>query len=234
MNKSLSALTPINPNQLLARVGLPHQVTFSERLREQFNLPEDVHDHAWLDVLWAVRCTLTGCLPALESQTPAGLVQLSEFLSLPAGSADPVNRTIAVVHKNPTTLHVVLPEEVQTHPAFVLVVEDDPHVGELVLLLVRSLGVEAVWARDGETGWERLQQPLLPFVVITDVDMPRLNGLELCRRMKASHRMANIPVLVWSGNPAHESKSRNLGAAEFLSKPVEPRLLLDWLRQFIV
>jgi len=232
MNKSPSSLASNNPQQLLARVGLHHHVTFSARLRERFNLPEDVHDHEWLDVFWAVRCTLTGCLPAHESRTPAGRVQLSEFLSLPSGSADPINRTIAVIHRGPATLHVVLPEEVEASPVFILVVEDDPQVGELAQLLIRSLGVEVAWARDGEAGWEHLQHRQ-PIVVITDVDMPRLTGLELCQRIKATGHTSGIPVLIWSGNPVHEAAARQLGAAEFLSKPVEPRFLLDWLRQFI-
>lgn len=216
--------------QLVAKAGLPFQVTFSPKLCGQFGLSPDVDDPGWMDLIWAVRCTLSGCLPSSEFHSTAGKVQLAEFLSMPNGEADPVNRRIAVIRKSADTVHVSLPDELIQK--IVLVVEDDTDLGAIAQLLIGRLGVDAIWARDGEEGWNCVQRHK-PAVVVTDVDMPRLDGLELCRRIKADPRVRDVPVIVWSGNPAHEQRARQIGAEEFVTKPIEIPALIGILRRFI-
>lgn len=227
MNYSSIAPASNSIPQLIANAGLPCEVTFSPRLREQFDLPDDGSDHAWLDLIWAVRCTLTGCLPAIEFSSAKGRVQISEFHSIANNTVEPINRRIAVIHQNSKAVHVVLPEEIATK--IVLVVEDDSHVGEMAQHLINHLGVETILASDGQSGWHEVQRHS-PAVVITDVDMPGLNGLELCRRIKANKHTKEIPVLVWSGDPSHEHDARQCGAIEFVTKPVEVGWLLQFLR----
>jgi CheY-like chemotaxis protein len=232
MNNASATLEPVSSRQLLARAGLPHDITISTRLREQFRLPVDEHCPEWFDLMWMVRCTLNDCLPSRSMATARGHARLVEFFSIQAGASEPAERCIAVVCSPTNTVHVCLPEELAVIPPLVLIVEDDEHVGELAGELIRRLGAEVVLARDGEEGWQ-LAKAHRPGFVITDVDMPRLNGLNLCRQLKAHAELRSIPVLIWSGDPSHETAALNLGAVGFISKPFNFSELTRRLRQLL-
>jgi len=203
--------TSVNPSsstthQALCKTGLLNQLTFSVRLRESFELPDEMIASEWPD-----------------SNPTAGRVHGVELISFPNGSDKPVDPLIALIRAS-------LPEEVLDVPVLVLIVEDDPKIGKLVLQIIRQLGFGAAWIRDAEAGWDSVLQNL-PKVVLTDMDMPQFGGLELCRRIKAHPKTQNIPVVILSGDATDEISAREAGAAEFLTKPVEvARLILCLLR----
>lgn len=109
----------------------------------------------------------------------------------------------------------------------VLVVDDNPDVRQLAMILVGHAGAHAVMASDGSEGWDLVGRHR-PSLVLTDVEMPRMDGLELCRRIKGSPATQHIPVLVWSGMD-HKTAALQAGAADFLPKPVETAHLLRLL-----
>src|SRR5690606_35141502 len=80
----------------------------------------------------------------------------------------------------------------------VLIVDDDPWVGKLVEFVARDLGYEPLLARDGAEALEVFAEEL-PDVVVADVVLPRIDGLEVCRRVKSTGPGAFTPVLVVSG-----------------------------------
>jgi CheY-like chemotaxis protein len=80
----------------------------------------------------------------------------------------------------------------------VLVVEDDFSSLEVLVLLMRGAGLEVVSASDGEEAWAKLEAEPGVALVVTDFMMPRLNGVDLCKRMAADPRFAAIPVIVMS------------------------------------
>jgi CheY-like chemotaxis protein len=80
----------------------------------------------------------------------------------------------------------------------VLLVEDDYSSLEVLVLLMRGAGIEVVSASDGEEAWGKLLAEPGIGLVVTDYMMPRLDGVELCRRMMGDPRFSHIPVIVMS------------------------------------
>jgi signal transduction histidine kinase len=106
--------------------------------------------------------------------------------------------------------------------ASVLVVDDQPQNVTLLKDLLESRGYTVCTARDGEAGLT-LALERLPDVVLLDVMMPRLNGLEVCRRLKAAPSTAMIPVLLVTALDAREDRLAGIdaGANDFITKPID-------------
>jgi len=88
-------------------------------------------------------------------------------------------------------------------PKKILVVEDDPDARELLRSILTLAGLNVVLARDGEEGLERARE-VSPDLVITDISMPRLDGLGLIRRLREVPDLLNIPTnpgnhILWNG-----------------------------------
>ena len=108
----------------------------------------------------------------------------------------------------------------------ILVVDDEPQVRKLLeTFLVRS-GFSVRIAEDGLQALERLREELAD-LVITDVTMPNLNGLELTRRLRASHKTARIPILMLSALKQEQDVLAGYaqGADDYVGKPIELTIL---------
>lgn len=101
----------------------------------------------------------------------------------------------------------------------VLLVDDSPIARATESALVRALGHTVEEAQDGEDGWSRLQANQYD-LILTDVQMPRLDGFSLTRRIKQSAELAKIPVVILSSLASPEDKRRGLdaGADAYLIK----------------
>jgi DNA-binding response OmpR family regulator len=107
--------------------------------------------------------------------------------------------------------------------ARVLIIEDDPNVAEVVGRYLSREGYEVEIAADGATGLERaLSDP--PELVVLDLMLPNLGGLEVCRRIRAS---APVPVIILTalGEEADRIVGLELGADDYVAKPFSPREL---------
>ncbi|MDO7845525.1 two-component regulator propeller domain-containing protein [Hymenobacter sp. M29] len=106
-----------------------------------------------------------------------------------------------------------------------LVVEDHDEVRQYIQQLFAA-DYEVVTAEDGLEGWEKALAQL-PDLVISDVMMPRSDGLELCQKIKQHPKTAHIPVLLLTARTAetHELEGTGMGADEYMSKPFNPTLL---------
>ena len=131
----------------------------------------------------------------------------------------------------------------------ILLVEDNPNDAELVVRAFRSASVAnpVRVARDGAEALdflfcagaylERKSDPS-PFVVLLDLELPKVNGLEVLRRLKADSRTHSIPVVVLTASERDRDidESRRLGAESYIVKPVDfhrfnqvaPQLKLSW------
>ncbi len=110
----------------------------------------------------------------------------------------------------------------------VLIVDDDPRISSLLAEIVESAGYEVMCAADGGAALP-LVESFDPDVIISDVSMPVLNGLELCRQIKADSRTADIPVILISGllNAIEDSvQGWTAGADEYLNLPFRNEELL--------
>ena len=107
--------------------------------------------------------------------------------------------------------------------ARVLIIEDDPNVAEVVGRYLIREGYEVEIASDGAAGLERaLADP--PELVVLDLMLPHLGGLEVCRRIRAA---APVPVIILTalGEEADRIVGLELGADDYVAKPFSPREL---------
>jgi len=111
----------------------------------------------------------------------------------------------------------------------VLLVEDDADLAEVTQALLQQSGLRVAVAHDGLEGLDLIEK-LHPQVVITDLVMPVLDGLELIRR-HAARPAPRAPVIAVSAVGARLRAARDLGAAEVLLKPVFPEELLQSVRK---
>lgn len=115
----------------------------------------------------------------------------------------------------------------------VLVVDDDEAARLLTLSILKSGGHETVWASDGVGALEAAGAER-PDVLLTDILMPRMDGYQLVRAWKAEPSLATVPVVFLTASytdPADVRFALDLGAERFLTKPVEPEVLLEVVRE---
>lgn len=82
----------------------------------------------------------------------------------------------------------------------VLIVDDNADLREILSELLRIKGFDVLLAHDGEHAWDVLQEEH-PDIVLSDIDMPRLDGISLCHRIREASRTSTIPLVLLSGKP---------------------------------
>jgi len=100
--------------------------------------------------------------------------------------------------------------------SLVLVADDEPAVLEVLSQVVEDLGHDVIQARDGEEAWN-LARARRPNLVVTDHMMPRLSGLDLCRKLKSDEVLGRVPIILLSAVLPHGAPE----AHAFLHKPFE-------------
>lgn len=112
----------------------------------------------------------------------------------------------------------------------VLVVDDDPEVLDFLEVLLSVEGIATLRASGAREALDRIEDGV--GLVLVDIAMPGVDGLELCRRIKASPGTASLPVVVLSARPGQVAASEALsaGADDFLRKPFDNDELLALVR----
>ena len=100
-------------------------------------------------------------------------------------------------------------------------VEDDASIRDIEVYALTSTGFEARGFADGDTFWDALQRETPPELVVLDVMLPGTDGIELLRRLRASARFAELPVVMATAKGAEYDKIQglDLGADYYLTKP---------------
>lgn len=116
-----------------------------------------------------------------------------------------------------------------SEPRKILVVEDSPTMWQLYRMVLGELDATLVFARNGIEGLDRLAQEAPIHLMIVDINMPRMDGLEFLRRARDELDAAAIPAIVISteGQPGDRADARAAGASAYLRKPWTPEELLD-------
>ncbi len=106
-------------------------------------------------------------------------------------------------------------------PRSILVVDDDPHIRQLLVFALGKAGLATLEAGDGEEA-VALITALEPDLVILDINMPRMDGLEVCRRVRAT---SSVPILFLSSRDDEIDRvlGIELGADDYVVKPFSPR-----------
>jgi CheY-like chemotaxis protein len=124
-----------------------------------------------------------------------------------------------------------LPDPARGGKAIILVVDRDPHVRELETHFLNQAGYSVGFAKDGDGALAQARK-ILPEIIITEILVPMLDGLTLCRRLKADPETRDIAVLVFSILAA-AGRAREAGADAFLLKPLAEHTLVNTVRQLL-
>ncbi len=119
----------------------------------------------------------------------------------------------------------------------ILIVDDEAHIRMLIEQTLEDLedeGVEFLSAENGEIALEIIQKEN-PQLVFLDVMMPKMNGMEVCRRVKKDLGMADvfIVLLTAKGQETDRQKGLDVGADVYMTKPFDPEVLLNKAREVL-
>jgi chemosensory pili system protein ChpA (sensor histidine kinase/response regulator) len=103
----------------------------------------------------------------------------------------------------------------------VLIVDDSPSVRHTTMKIVKSAGWDAIAAKDGVEAIEMLESSDLPNIILTDVEMPRMDGYEFVSAIQNSEVLREIPIVFITSrvNEKHRRTAAELGITEYITKP---------------
>lgn len=106
-------------------------------------------------------------------------------------------------------------------PRSILIVDDDPHIRQLLVFAFGKAGLETVEAGDGEDALAAVARQR-PDLIVLDINMPRMDGLEVCRRLRAA---GDVPILFLSSRDDEIDRvlGIELGGDDYVVKPFSPR-----------
>jgi len=107
-----------------------------------------------------------------------------------------------------------------------MVVDDDSELRESLALLLALKGYEVITACDGREALQTLHGGPQPFLIVLDLTMPEMDGFQFRRAQLEDPALAEIPVVLCSGNPTAQQVARQLGALACFEKPFDVQLLL--------
>jgi chemosensory pili system protein ChpA (sensor histidine kinase/response regulator) len=119
--------------------------------------------------------------------------------------------------------------EAEKAEPLVLIVDDSITVRELLSMTFKKSGYRVEQARDGQEAWEKLRSGLPCELVFCDMEMPRMNGMELLERMYHDEYLSDLPIAMLTSRTAEKMKRKaaDLGARGYFTKPYLEEVLLD-------
>jgi chemosensory pili system protein ChpA (sensor histidine kinase/response regulator) len=116
----------------------------------------------------------------------------------------------------------------------VMVVDDSLTVRKITSRLLEREGYRVLLAKDGVDALEQMKDAL-PGVLLVDIEMPRMDGFDLTRNVRADQRLQGIPIIIISSRTAekHRSRAAELGVNAFLGKPYQESELLQHIAQHL-
>ncbi len=119
----------------------------------------------------------------------------------------------------------------------ILIVDDEAHIRMLIEQTLEELedeGVEFFTAENGEMALEVISKEK-PDLIFLDVMMPKLNGMEVCRRVKQEMGLTDIYIVLLTakGQESDRQKGLDVGADVYMTKPFDPELLLEKARKVL-
>ena len=149
--------------------------------------------------------------------------------TLSAGKAEPHEHGSTT--DEPGNTSMLAPAAVQT--PLVLVVDDSITVRRVTQRLLQREGYRVVLAADGLQALERLLEER-PTVVLSDIEMPRMDGFDLARNIRADARLHDLPIIMITSRIAekHREHAMELGVNHYLGKPYSEEELMSLVRHY--
>ena len=116
----------------------------------------------------------------------------------------------------------------------ILTVDDSPTIRKLLAMTLEREGFDVVQAQDGVEALVKMSE-CNPAMILSDINMPRLDGYKLCKFVKKHAKTKHIPVIMLSGKDGvfDKLRGRMSGCDGYLTKPFESKDLLEKIRSFI-
>jgi two-component system alkaline phosphatase synthesis response regulator PhoP len=120
-------------------------------------------------------------------------------------------------------------------PYHILVVDDEPHIGRIIKMKLEQGPFEVTLVEDGEQALTQMHQDTDIALVVLDLMMPVVSGLDVLEQMRADPRTKSLPcvVLTAAGEEEMYRKAMALGATEFVTKPFSPKKLYNLIAQLV-
>ncbi|MGM0508206.1 MAG: response regulator [Fusobacteriota bacterium] len=114
----------------------------------------------------------------------------------------------------------------------VLLVEDNKNISRVIQIMLKTNGYDYKIASDGITATE-IAFDWKPDIILLDIKIPKMNGLLVCETLKKDEETSDIPILMLSAIAEEETmkKADDLGASDYIIKPVEPKKLLEKIKE---
>ena len=115
----------------------------------------------------------------------------------------------------------------------ILTVDDSRTMREMLKATLLGAGFEVVQAEDGVHGLEVLESTSMPDVILTDINMPRMDGFGFIEGVRRDQRYRSVPILVLTteGEPEKKDRARRAGATGWIVKPFDPEKLISAIRR---
>ena len=213
--------------------GLTQTVSASPAFEAKYRVlahTVDGTDH--YDIIWGVRCAVTGCLPTRSLASPRGKALLLQLPSFQGGACE---RDVEIVIEFPCPEHLALrlPEEFDEWIVpRVLLAEEDEELSRLLDLLLSREGFEITVTWSGAAATSLAQERRFDLLLL-DVDLPDIDGFTLCSRLRADPITASLPVVIccaWHGLGALAVRA---GAVGYCQKPLDLTHLPSRLRHLL-
>ena len=116
----------------------------------------------------------------------------------------------------------------------ILVVDDEIYIVHILEFTLTMEGYEVITAADGEEALRKVETDR-PDLVVLDIMMPRMDGYEVCRRLREDAETRELPVILLSarGRPIDREAGIEVGANDYIVKPFSPRRLLEKIRDLL-
>jgi two-component system alkaline phosphatase synthesis response regulator PhoP len=116
----------------------------------------------------------------------------------------------------------------------VLVVDDNQDAINILSAILKKAGYLVGVAKDGQEALQKISSDI-PALILLDVMMPKMDGYEVCKAIKTDPNVSQIPILMISAKTDGISQKRGLelGAADYLMKPIQPNEILRKVRQYL-
>jgi CheY-like chemotaxis protein len=115
-----------------------------------------------------------------------------------------------------------------------LIVDDNPENLKLILMILATGGYELVTAADAPQALRAIETRL-PDLILLDLQLPGMDGLELTRRLRATPATQSVPIVAVTAYAmkGDENKARDAGCDGYLVKPIDKRLLRETVKQYL-
>jgi chemosensory pili system protein ChpA (sensor histidine kinase/response regulator) len=140
---------------------------------------------------------------------------------------------VEVSHSAPKPAEPAFTVEQKSGAPLVMVVDDSLTVRKITSRMLVREGFEVATAKDGVDALQQLQE-LKPDCILLDVEMPRMDGFEFARNVRADDNTRSIPIIMITSRTAdkHRNHALEIGVNEYMGKPYQEDQLLELIRRY--